>query len=264
MSTNPQKGLEAALRKAPVVPVMVIEDVKQAVPLARALVKGGLPVLEITLRTEAAMECIKAIIAEVEGAIVGAGTILTPQQLRDCEKIGCQFAVSPGSTGKLLGEAEDRGIALLPGGVTASECMALLEWGYTIQKFFPAEPAGGTAYLSSLASPFPQVKFCPTGGITPQSAPISSCPMSSRSAAHGWHRRNSWLKGTGQRLSDWRKRRPNFPRSIKRYGFSHRPLFSERKNASMIFMFWMASSTPQTSFSWLRITRPKASAWRWY
>jgi 2-dehydro-3-deoxyphosphogluconate aldolase / (4S)-4-hydroxy-2-oxoglutarate aldolase len=171
MSTNPQKGLEAALRKAPVVPVMVIEDVKQAVPLARALVKGGLPVLEITLRTEAAMECIKAIIAEVEGAIVGAGTILTPQQLRDCEKIGCQFAVSPGSTGKLLGEAEDRGIALLPGGVTASECMALLEWGYTIQKFFPAEPAGGTAYLSSLASPFPQVKFCPTGGITPQSAP---------------------------------------------------------------------------------------------
>jgi 2-dehydro-3-deoxyphosphogluconate aldolase / (4S)-4-hydroxy-2-oxoglutarate aldolase len=171
MTKNPQNGLEAALKKAPVVPVMVIEDVKQAVPLARALVKGGLPVLEITLRTDAAMECIKAIIAEVEGAIVGAGTIITPQQLRDCEKIGCQFAVSPGSTGKLLGEAEDREIALLPGGVTASECMALLEWGYTIQKFFPAEPAGGTAYLSSLASPLPQVKFCPTGGITPQSAP---------------------------------------------------------------------------------------------
>jgi 2-dehydro-3-deoxyphosphogluconate aldolase / (4S)-4-hydroxy-2-oxoglutarate aldolase len=171
MSGQKQKGLEASLMKAPVVPVMVIEDVKQAVPLARALVKGGLPVLEITLRTEAAMDCIKAIIAEVEGAIVGAGTVLTPKQLRDCEKIGCAFVVSPGSTGKLLGEAEDREIALLPGGVTASECMALLEWGYTIQKFFPAEPAGGTAYLSSLASPLPQVKFCPTGGITPQSAP---------------------------------------------------------------------------------------------
>jgi 2-dehydro-3-deoxyphosphogluconate aldolase / (4S)-4-hydroxy-2-oxoglutarate aldolase len=168
---NLQKGLEEALKKAPVVPVMVIEDVRQAVPLARALVKGGLPVLEITLRTEAAMDCIKAIIAEVEGAIVGAGTVLTPKQLRDCERIGCTFAVSPGATGKLLGEAGDREIALLPGGVTASECMALLEWGYTIQKFFPAEPAGGAAYLSSLASPLPQVKFCPTGGITPQIAP---------------------------------------------------------------------------------------------
>jgi 2-dehydro-3-deoxyphosphogluconate aldolase / (4S)-4-hydroxy-2-oxoglutarate aldolase len=169
-SKNPQKGLEEALGKAPVVPVMVIEDVKQAVPLARALVNGGLPVLEITLRTEAAMECIAAIIAEVEGAIVGAGTVLTPKQLRACEKLGCKFAVSPGSTGKLLSEAEDRDIALLPGGVTASECMALLEWGYTIQKFFPAEPAGGAKYLSSLASPLPQVRFCPTGGITPQNA----------------------------------------------------------------------------------------------
>lgn len=168
---SPQAGLEDALKKAPVVPVMVIEDVKQAVPLARALVKGGLPVLEITLRTDAAMDCIKAIIAEVEGAIVGAGTVLTPKQLRDCDKIGCTFAVSPGSTGKLLGEAEDREIALLPGGVTASECMALLEWGYKIQKFFPAEPAGGVAYLSSLASPLPQIKFCPTGGITPALAP---------------------------------------------------------------------------------------------
>jgi 2-dehydro-3-deoxyphosphogluconate aldolase / (4S)-4-hydroxy-2-oxoglutarate aldolase len=171
MSKNPQAGLEAALKKAPVVPVMVIDDVKQAVPLARALVNGGLPVLEITLRTATAMDSIKAIIAEVEGAIVGAGTVLAPQQLRECEKAGCVFAVSPGATGKLLGEAEDRNIALLPGGVTASECMALLEWGYTIQKFFPAEPAGGSAYLSSLASPLPQVKFCPTGGITPELAP---------------------------------------------------------------------------------------------
>jgi 2-dehydro-3-deoxyphosphogluconate aldolase / (4S)-4-hydroxy-2-oxoglutarate aldolase len=168
---TPQHGLEAALNRAPVVPVMVIEDVKQAVPLARALVAGGLPVLEITLRTEAAIDCIKAIIAEVEGAVVGAGTVLTPKQLRLCEKIGCAFAVSPGSTGKLLDEAEGRDIALLPGGATASECMALLEWGYTIQKFFPAEPAGGSAYLASLAQPLPQVRFCPTGGITPDLAP---------------------------------------------------------------------------------------------
>ena len=166
-----QKNLEAALRKAPVVPVMVIDNVKDAVPLARALVNGGLPVLEITLRTDAALECIKAIVAEVEGAIVGSGTVLTPQQLRQSRKAGCVFAVSPGSTGKLLGAAEDEDIALLPGAATASEAMALLEWGYAIQKFFPAEAAGGAAYLASLASPLPQIKFCPTGGITPALAP---------------------------------------------------------------------------------------------
>jgi 2-dehydro-3-deoxyphosphogluconate aldolase / (4S)-4-hydroxy-2-oxoglutarate aldolase len=166
-----QKQVEAVLRKAPVVPVMVIEDVKQAVPLARALVAGGLPVLEITLRTEAAMDAMKAIMAEVEGAIVGAGTVLTPQQFKQCDALGCAFAVSPGASGKLLGAAEDYDMPLLPGAVTASEVMALLEWGYRLQKFFPAEPAGGTAYLSSLSQPIPQVSFCPTGGITPEKAP---------------------------------------------------------------------------------------------
>ena len=171
MTKNLQKGLEAALKLAPVVPVMVIENVKDAVPLARALVRGGLPVLEITLRTETALESIRAIVAEVEGAVVGSGTVLNAQQLRDSRRAGCTFAVSPGSTGKLLGAAEDEDIALLPGGVTASECMALLEWGYSIQKFFPAEPAGGAPYLASLASPLPQIKFCPTGGITPALAP---------------------------------------------------------------------------------------------
>ena len=171
MSKNPQKGLEAALHKAPIVPVMVLEDVKQAVPLARALVRGGLPVLEITLRTPAALDCIKAIVAEVEGAIVGSGTVLTPQQLRQSQKAGCVFAVSPGSTGKLLGAADDYEISLLPGAATASEAMALLEWGYAVQKFFPAEQAGGAAYLASLSSPLPQIKFCPTGGITPALAP---------------------------------------------------------------------------------------------
>ncbi len=171
MTKDLQKGLEAALKRAPVVPVMVIENLKDAVPLARALVKGGLPVLEITLRTDVALDCMKAIKAEVDGAIVGAGTVLTPQQLRACAKLELAFAVSPGATGQLLGAAEDFDIALLPGGVTASECMALMEWGYTIQKFFPAEPAGGTKYLSSLAAPLPQIQFCPTGGITPELAP---------------------------------------------------------------------------------------------
>jgi 2-dehydro-3-deoxyphosphogluconate aldolase / (4S)-4-hydroxy-2-oxoglutarate aldolase len=171
MTKDLQRGLDAALKRAPVVPVMVIENLKDAVPLARALVKGGLPVLEITLRTDVALDCMKAIKAEVEGAIVGAGTVLTPQQLRACAKLELAFAVSPGATGQLLGAAEDFDIALLPGGVTASECMALMEWGYLIQKFFPAEPAGGTKYLASLASPLPHIKFCPTGGITPELAP---------------------------------------------------------------------------------------------
>jgi 2-dehydro-3-deoxyphosphogluconate aldolase/(4S)-4-hydroxy-2-oxoglutarate aldolase len=171
MSREYQKTLGQALALAPVVPVMVIERVADAVPLARALVKGGLPVLEITLRTPAAMDAIRAIIAEVEGAIVGSGTVLTPEQLRDSHRLGCKFAVSPGATGRLLGAAEDYEIDFLPGGVTASEAMALLEWGYAIQKFFPAELAGGAAYLAALASPLPQIRFCPTGGITPEKAP---------------------------------------------------------------------------------------------
>lgn len=165
-----QTSIEAILKRAPVVPIMVIDDVKQAVPLAKALVAGGLPVLEITLRTDAAIECMRAIMAEVEGAIVGAGTVIEKAQLQVCQKIGCAFAVSPGSSPKLLDAADDCTLPLLPGGVTASEVMALLERGYRFQKFFPAEPAGGIATLSSLAQPLPQVKFCPTGGIMPEKA----------------------------------------------------------------------------------------------
>jgi len=166
-----QEGMEAILKSAPVVPVMVIENAADAVPLARALVRGGLPVLEITLRTKAALECIRAIIAEVEGAIVGAGTVLDGKKLKETEHIGCAFAVSPGSTRALLDAAEDTIIPLLPGSATATECMHLMDRGYRFQKFFPAEPAGGLAYLASLAQPLPQVSFCPTGGITLESAP---------------------------------------------------------------------------------------------
>ncbi|MFN0194983.1 MAG: bifunctional 4-hydroxy-2-oxoglutarate aldolase/2-dehydro-3-deoxy-phosphogluconate aldolase [Aestuariivirga sp.] len=171
MTPEQQEQIASILKSAPVVPVMVIERMEDAVPLARALVKGGLPVLEITLRTAAALESIKRIIAEVEGAIVGAGTVLDRMQLIETETAGCAFAVSPGSSPGLLDAAKETRMPLLPGGVTATECMALLELGYTHQKFFPAEPAGGTAYLASLAQPLPQVKFCPTGGITPESAP---------------------------------------------------------------------------------------------
>ena len=171
MTTDVQPGLEAILKSAPVVPVMVIENLADAVPLARALVKGGLPVLEITLRTHAALDCIRAIIAEVEGAIVGAGTVLDGKKLKETEHLGCAFAVSPGATRALLDAAEDVIVPLLPGSASASECMALIERGYRFQKFFPAEPAGGSAYLASLASPLPQVRFCPTGGITLETAP---------------------------------------------------------------------------------------------
>lgn len=170
-NTQKQDKVETILRAAPVVPVMVIDDVAHAVPLARALVKGGLPVLEITLRTTAALDSIRAVMAEVEGAIVGAGTVMTPEQLDQVAKAGCAFAVAPGSSPKLLDAADDVAMPLLPGGVTATEVMTLLERGYLFQKFFPAEPAGGVPYLASLAQPIPQVKFCPTGGITPALAP---------------------------------------------------------------------------------------------
>ena len=171
MAGDVQAGMDEILKKTPVVPVMVIENVADAVPLARALVKGGLPVLEITLRTKAALECIKAIIAEVEGAMVGAGTVLDGKKLKETEHIGCAFAVSPGATKALLDAAEDVIIPLLPGAATASESMSLMERGYRFQKFFPAEAAGGVPYLASLASPLPQVNFCPTGGISLESAP---------------------------------------------------------------------------------------------
>ncbi|HET6521590.1 MAG TPA: bifunctional 4-hydroxy-2-oxoglutarate aldolase/2-dehydro-3-deoxy-phosphogluconate aldolase [Geminicoccaceae bacterium] len=159
------------LAGTPVVPVLVIESVAAGVPLARALVAGGLPLLEITLRTAAAPDVIRAIAAEVEGAVVGAGTVLTPAQLAEVERLGARFAVSPGATDALLDAARGSDVPLLPGAATASEVMALLERGYREMKFFPAGPAGGVAYLRSLAAPLPEARFCPTGGIAAANAP---------------------------------------------------------------------------------------------
>lgn len=155
---------------APVVPVLVIEDLAQAAPLARALVAGGLPALEVTLRTPCALEAIRAM-ADVEGGHVGAGTLLTPADVKAARKAGATFGVSPGATDSLIKACEDEGLPLLPGAVTATEIMALLERGYTVQKFFPAEQAGGAAFLKSIGGPLPQVSFCPTGGISLASAP---------------------------------------------------------------------------------------------
>ena len=162
---SPGHTIDALLRRVPVIPVIVIDEVKKAVPLARALVEGGLDVLEITLRTPAAMDAMQAIMAEVEGAIVGAGTVRNPDQLAACARLGCAFAVSPGFTTRLLDAAKDSPCPLLPGAATAAEMMTLADHGFTRQKFFPAGPAGGPAYLKAIASPLPDILFCPTGGI---------------------------------------------------------------------------------------------------
>lgn len=159
----------AVCQLAPVVPVLVIDDLAHAKPLAQALVAGGLPALEVTLRTPCALDAIRAM-AEVEGGVVGAGTLLTPADVKAAKAAGATFGVSPGATDRLIAACEDEGLPLLPGAVTASEIMALLERGYTVQKFFPAEQSGGAPFLKSIGSPIPQVKFCPTGGISLKNA----------------------------------------------------------------------------------------------
>ncbi|MDA8586577.1 bifunctional 4-hydroxy-2-oxoglutarate aldolase/2-dehydro-3-deoxy-phosphogluconate aldolase [Rhodobacteraceae bacterium] len=149
----------------PVVPVLIVENADDAVPMAEALVAGGLPALEVTLRTPAALEAIAAM-AKVEGGVVGAGTLLTHKDVEAAKKAGALFGVSPGATDAVLDAAEANDLPLLPGAATASEVMRLLERGYTIQKFFPAETSGGAPALKALSSPLPQVKFCPTGGVS--------------------------------------------------------------------------------------------------
>jgi 2-dehydro-3-deoxyphosphogluconate aldolase/(4S)-4-hydroxy-2-oxoglutarate aldolase len=167
----PRPDVGKLLAGTAVVPVLMVESAETGVALARALVAGGLSVLEITLRTPAALEVIRAIAREIEGAVVGAGTVLRPEQYRAAERAGARFVVSPGATGSLLAHAEASQTPFLPGAVTASEIMTLLERGYSCLKFFPAEPAGGVGYLKALAAPLPEARFCPTGGIDAASAP---------------------------------------------------------------------------------------------
>lgn len=163
--------MTSVLDLAPVIPVVVLDDAADAVPLARALVAGGLPAIEVTLRTPAALDAIRAIADGVPDAVVGAGTVLTPAAVTDSVAAGARFLVSPGWTDTLLTAMRVSGVPFLPGVSTTSEVVALLERGVTEMKFFPAEAAGGTAYLKSLSSPLPQATFCPTGGITAESAP---------------------------------------------------------------------------------------------
>ena len=155
---------------APVIPVLVVKDVAHAVPLAEALVKGGLPVLEVTLRTPVALEVIRAM-SLVPGGVVGAGTLLTPADVRAAKEAGAQFGVSPGITDALVEACEAEDLPLLGGTATVSEAMRMLERGYEVCKFFPAEANGGAPALRSFAGPLPQMSFCPTGGVTLKNAP---------------------------------------------------------------------------------------------
>ena len=154
---------------APVVPVLVVENAGFAADLARALVAGGLPALEVTLRTAAALDVIREM-ASVEGGVVGAGTLLTPADVVAAKEAGALFGVTPGTTDRLIDAALDAELPLLPGSATATEALRLLERGFSVQKFFPAEASGGVPALKSIGAPMPQIRFCPTGGVTLKNA----------------------------------------------------------------------------------------------
>lgn len=163
---NKTEKLVSLLNGQPVIPVLKIADVADAVPLARSLARGGLPLIEVTLRTRDALEAIRRIGQEVEDAVVGAGTVLNARQFEQAAQAGSRFVVSPGATRQLFEAARDSEVPLLPGAITPGEIMAAAEEGLDFLKFFPAEQAGGAAFLKSLASPFAGIRFCPTGGVT--------------------------------------------------------------------------------------------------
>lgn len=165
-----QNTLEPLLRASPVIAIVTIDDVAHAAALAQALIDGGVMSIEVTMRTPAALGAIEAIRAKVPEACVAAGTVLTPDDVKSAERAGSQFFVSPGASPKLIEAMEKSDVPWLPGSASASEAMALFERGYRLQKFFPAEPAGGIDFLRSLAAPLPKIMFCPTGGIRAQTA----------------------------------------------------------------------------------------------
>ncbi|WOX04881.1 bifunctional 4-hydroxy-2-oxoglutarate aldolase/2-dehydro-3-deoxy-phosphogluconate aldolase [Microbulbifer pacificus] len=165
-----QESLVPVLEQAGVVPVLVIDNVSEALPLAQALVEGGLNVLEVTLRTEAALAAVEEIAKHLPDAHVGTGTVLSAADIRRSVDAGATFMVSPGATEALLDAADAVSVPLLPGAANPSEVMRLLERGYRYQKFFPAEAAGGVPMLKSIGGPLAQVKFCPTGGVSPSNA----------------------------------------------------------------------------------------------
>ena len=170
MQSELNRALGDTLYRAAVVPVLTLETAEDGVEVARALARGGLDLIEVTLRTPAALDAIRAIRAHVPQARVGAGTVLTPEQAQEAIAAGARFIVSPGMTPRLIEAARSWAVPFLPGAVTASEAMALSDLGYSCLKFFPAEPAGGVRALSALAAPLAGITFCPTGGIGPENA----------------------------------------------------------------------------------------------
>lgn len=197
MNDTITQRIDDVLRQAPVVPVLAVSDLEDAVPLAETLVAAGLPVLEITLRTPVALDVIRRM-RTVPGAIVGAGTVLTRADLFAVQDAGASFAISPGGTDALYAAARDADIPLLPGIATASELMRGLEHGYNRFKFFPAESSGGVAALKAFAGPFAQVKFCPTGGIDAAKAPAYLALPNVITVGGSWMVPNDLLKA-----KDW-------------------------------------------------------------
>ncbi|PRY11164.1 bifunctional 4-hydroxy-2-oxoglutarate aldolase/2-dehydro-3-deoxy-phosphogluconate aldolase [Kineococcus rhizosphaerae] len=161
----------SVLDVSPVIPVVVLEDAADAVPLARALLAGGIGIVELTLRTASALDAVRAVATEVPEILLGVGTVVSAEDVARAVDAGAQFLVSPGTTRSIVEAARDRDVPLLPGVATVSEALAALELGLHELKFFPAEQAGGAAFLGALRSPLPQLRFCPTGGVTPANAP---------------------------------------------------------------------------------------------
>ncbi|GAB2503964.1 bifunctional 4-hydroxy-2-oxoglutarate aldolase/2-dehydro-3-deoxy-phosphogluconate aldolase [Lysobacter humi (ex Lee et al. 2017)] len=190
--------VDALLSKAPVLPVLAIADVDDAVPLARTLVEAGLPVLEITLRTPAALGAIDAIVRQVPEACVGVGTVLRAEDLRAAAEAGAVFAISPGTTPALYEAAELTAMAFIPAIATASELMVAMERGYRRFKFFPAEPAGGIGALRAFAGPFPEARFCPTGGIDAAKAPAYLALTNAMTVGGSW-----MVPGDALAARDW-------------------------------------------------------------
>jgi 2-dehydro-3-deoxyphosphogluconate aldolase/(4S)-4-hydroxy-2-oxoglutarate aldolase len=186
MTKNWKITSEEIFSQGPVVPVLVIKDVEHAVPLAKALIAGGIRVLEVTLRTEAALEVIAKIAKEVPEAIIGAGTVTNRKQLQQVIDAGAKFAISPGMTTDLLKAGNEGSIALIPGISSISELMTAVDHGYTHLKFFPAEASGGVKALKAIGGPFPDIKFCPTGGISPSNYNDYLALPSVRCAGGSW------------------------------------------------------------------------------
>ncbi|WP_086981205.1 bifunctional 4-hydroxy-2-oxoglutarate aldolase/2-dehydro-3-deoxy-phosphogluconate aldolase [Vibrio aphrogenes] len=191
---------EAVFKSSPVVPVMVINELDDAVPMAKALASGGINIFEITLRTPAALAAITAIRAALPDALVGAGTVINTQQYDDAVAAGAQFIISPGYSEVLLKHAKESSVALIPGVATPSEIVTALEHGYDHLKFFPAEANGGAPALKSISGPLPQVKFCPTGGISPKNIADYRAIKSVATVGGSWMLPNDVLES-----KDWAK-----------------------------------------------------------